>query len=290
MGRVVCVGDVMVDVSALLAGPLATGSDTPGSISVRDGGSGANTAAWLASLGVATTFVGCVGADAFGERAIAALAASGVAPAVRIETSLPTGMCIVLVGPDGERTMIPSAGANSTLAADDVLAALDGADHLHVSAYSLLREASAAAVSAALDAARRAGTAVSVDAASAAPLAAFGAMRFLGLVGRTLLFANADEAAVLTGLGDPSAAAAALAGHCGEAIVKAGTRGAVWSDGRDTCAVPAATARVVDSTGAGDAFAAGMLSARLDGSDIAACLAAGARTAALALAQVGARP
>ena len=290
MGRVVCVGDVMIDVSALLTGPLATGSDTPGSITVRDGGSGANTAAWLASLGVATTFVGCVGDDAFGERAVAALGAAGVASAVRIETSLPTGMCIVLVGPDGERTMIPSAGANATLAAADVLAALNGADHLHVSAYSLLRDATAAAISTALDAARSASISVSVDAASAAPLAAFGATRFLGLVGRALLFANADEAAVLTGLGDPSTAAAALAAHCGEAIVKAGTRGAVWSDGRGTCAVPAAAAQVVDSTGAGDAFAAGVLAARLDGSDIAACLAAGARTAALALADVGARP
>jgi len=243
MGRVVCVGDVMVDVSALLAGPLATGSDTPGSITVRDGGSGANTAAWLASLGVATTFVGCVGDDAFGERAVAALSAAGVEAAVRVHASLPTGTCIVLVGPDGERTMIPSAGANSTLAAADVLTALT-----------------------------------------------FGASRFLGLVGRALLFANADEAAVLTGLGDPATAAAALARHCGEAIVKAGTRGAVWSDGLDTCAVPAVTAQVVDSTGAGDAFAAGVLAARLGGSGIAACLAAGARTAALALAHVGARP
>ena len=290
MRRVVCVGDVMVDVSALLAGPLATGSDTPGSITVRDGGSGANTAAWLASLGVATTFVGCVGADAFGERAVAALGAAGVEPAVRVEPSLPTGMCIVLVGPDGERTMIPSAGANATLAAVDVLAALDGASHLHVSAYSLLRDATASAVLAALDAARSAGIAVSVDAASAAPLAAFGATRFLALVGRALLFANADEAAVLTGLGDPSTAAAALAARCGEAIVKASTRGAVWSDGRDSCAVPAAATQVVDSTGAGDAFAAGVLAARLAGSDIAACLAAGARTAALALSHVGARP
>ena len=290
MGRVVCVGDVMVDVSALLAGPLATGSDTPGSITVRDGGSGANTAAWLASLGVATTFVGCVGDDAFGERAVAALSAAGVEAAVRVHASLPTGTCIVLVGPDGERTMIPSAGANSTLAAADVLTALTDADHLHASAYPLLREATAPAISTALDAARRAGIAVSVDAASAAPLAAFGARRFLGLVGRALLFANADEAAVLTGLGDPATAAAALARHCGEAIVKAGTRGAVWSDGLDTCAVPAVTAQVVDSTGAGDAFAAGVLAARLGGSGIAACLAAGARTAALALAHVGARP
>lgn len=95
---------------------------------------------------------------------------------------------------------------------------------------------------------------------------------------------------MLTGLADPAAAAVALARQCGEAVVKAGRAGAVWSDGLVTRSIPARPAQVIDSTGAGDAFAAGFLAARRRGADVSAGLAAAAELAAVALAQVGARP
>ena len=284
---VVCVGDIMVDVSARLPGELARGSDTPAPIVLSGGGSAANTAAWLVAAGARASFVGRVGGDALGRQAVDDLAAAGVDLAVSVDPQLPTGACIVLVDPSGERTMVPSAGAN---AVGGAVPALHPDDHLHVSGYALFHERSGAMALAALAAARAVGCAVSVDAASAAPLRGFGPSRFLDAVSPALLFANADEAAVLTGTDDVESAARQLGLRCGEAIVKCGADGAVWSDGTQVVQVAAEPVRVVDSTGAGDAFAAGVLAARLAGADVRSAVLAGHALAARAVARPGGRP
>jgi sugar/nucleoside kinase (ribokinase family) len=285
---VVCVGDVMVDVLARLPGELAHGSDTPAPIVLTGGGSAANTAAWLVAAGVPATFVGRVGDDALGRQSVDELARSGVDLEVSVDPLLPTGACIVLVDPAGERTMVPSAGAN---AVGGTVPALHPPDHLHVSGYALFHEtAAAAAALGAMAAAREASCSVSVDAASAAPLARYGARRFLDAVAPALVFANADEAAVLTGTHDVEAAAQVLGRRCGEAIVKCGADGAVWSDGAQLVQVPAAPVQVVDSTGAGDAFAAGVLAARLAGAAVEASVRAGHALAVTAVSRPGARP
>ena len=103
-----------------------------------------------------------------------------------------------------------------------------------------------------------------------------------------MLFANHDEAAVFAGTRDPDSAVRALGLRCGEAIVKLGAGGACWSDGHDVVRVGGHDVAVVDSTGAGDAFAAGALAARLNGADVAAALAAGHALAARAVASPGA--
>lgn len=105
-----------------------------------------------------------------------------------------------------------------------------------------------------------------------------------------LLFANRDEALTLTGRRDLSAAARELGRRHGAAVVKGGADGAVWSDGARTVSCPAVATTVVDSTGAGDAFAAGFLAAWLDARDPVTALAAGCALAARAVGQVGARP
>src|SRR5687767_7366274 len=195
----------MVDVVAALPGPLAHGSDTPARISHSQGGSGANVAAWLAVTGADAAFAGRVGADPLGDAAVAAL--DGVTLAVERDPERPTGTCIVLVHPGGERTMIPDAGANDALE----LAELPAGAHLHLTGYTLLREGSRHAALRALELARERGIPVSVDPSSAAPLA--GAAGFLDWVaGAALLLPNADEASVLTGERDPDRAARALAG------------------------------------------------------------------------------
>jgi ribokinase len=287
--RVVCVGDLMVDVCAQLPGELERGSDTPAPIALAGGGSAANTAAWLAVAGCATTFVGRVGDDALGRQAVAELQAAGVDMRVAIDTELATGTCIVLVAPGGERTMIPSAGANARggepLTPDDLVDA-----QLHLSGYALFRDRARSAALASLRTARAAARPVSVDAASAAPLRDHGPQRFLDDIGRCLLFANRDEATVLTGTADPGAAARTLGLRCGEAIVKLGVDGACWSDGHDLVRAGGHDVEVVDSTGAGDAFAAGVLAARLAGTAIDAALAAGHALAARAVVRPGARP
>ncbi|MFN2518375.1 MAG: carbohydrate kinase family protein [Jatrophihabitantaceae bacterium] len=292
MTRAVCLGDLMMDVLARLPGPLALGSDTPAPVGIYSGGSAANTAAWLVRAGLPTTFIGRVGDDALGRRAMDELAAAGIDLAVSVDPVRPTGTCIVLVDADGERTMVPSAGANAGLGEVALPPELFAAQPLlHVSGYALFLSDSRPAALGALAQARAASCPISVDAASAAPLAQVGASQFRSWIGPgVLLFANLDEARVLTGCTEPTAAARRVAQQSGEAIVKCGAGAAVWSDGTDVLEVPAGGTVSIDSTGAGDAFAAGVLAARAAGGDIAASLRAGHALAAQAISQAGARP
>jgi sugar/nucleoside kinase (ribokinase family) len=162
--------------------------------------------------------------------------------------------------------------------------------HLHLSGYAVFHPAAEERAAAALSTARQRGCGISIDAASAAPLLEYGPERFLDAVSPVLLFANRDEAAVLTGTRDVEGAARALGQRCGEAIVKQGDGDAVWSDGERVVRVPGHDVTVIDSTGAGDAFAAGVLAARLAGADPDRALAAGHVLAARAIVRPGARP
>jgi ribokinase len=292
MTRVICLGDLMMDVLAQLPGPLAVGSDTPAQVGLYGGGSAANTAAWLAVAGVPTTFVGRVGDDALGRQAVAELTAAGVDLAVSIDPNRPTGTCIVLVDVGGERTMVPSAGANAGLGEADLPRELFvSQSSLHLSGYALFTAGSRPAAQSALALARAAGCPISVDAASTAPLIEAGAEQFLTWVEPgVVLFANMDEARVLTGDAEATTAARRLGRRLGEAIVKCGADAAVWSDGTRVVEVPVAEAVPVDSTGAGDAFAAGVLAARAGGGDVIASLHAGHALAARAISQPGGRP
>ena len=133
----------MVDVVARLEDELVRGSDTPARLERHGGGSAANVAAWLAACGVPVTFVGRAGDDAAGREAVAALEAAGVDARVALDPERPTGTCLVLVEPGGERTMVPDAGANDGIVVDD----LPEGTHLHLAGYTLLREGSRAAAS-----------------------------------------------------------------------------------------------------------------------------------------------
>ncbi len=253
----VVLGDLMVDVVARVAGPIARGSDTPARIGEQGGGSAANTAAWAAWLGTPVALVCRVGDDDRGRAAVAAL--RGVDVHATVDPERPTGTCIVLVEPGGERTMLPDPGAN-----DGPLGEIPLGDHLHVVGYALLRDGPRASALAAIDRARAAGMGVSVDPSSWALL------RPDAIPAVDLLLPNEREAEHLSGA----------------MVVKLGPRGARWGD----IHVPAEPVDVVDTTGAGDAFAAGFLSARLGGAEPRAALQAGCRLAARAVAQVGARP
>jgi sugar/nucleoside kinase (ribokinase family) len=286
VNHVVSFGDLMVDVLARLPGPLALGSDTPAPIALYAGGAAANVAAWSVAAGASATFVGRAGDDALGRQAVEELVAAGVEARVEFDAHRATGTCIVLVDPSGERTMVPSAGAND--APVDVSLLPDTADWLCLSGYALLAPGPRPAARAALAAARERGWSIAVDAASAAPLAAVGTETFLGWLGEdVLLLANTDEAQLLSGFADPTAAAGALADRLGQAVVKRGADGAVWSDGAHTGAVPAVPAVVVDTTGAGDAFAAGYLAAS---GSAAQRLVRAVELAGRAVARVGGRP
>lgn len=289
MTRPLVLGDVMVDVVARLSGPLAPGSDAHAVIRFHGGGSAANTAAWLAQAGAEPLLVGRVGDDERGRTARDELRAAGVDAALAVDPELPTGTCIVLVGPDGERTMAPDAGANDGLSDEDLSEELlESAGHLHVAGYALLRPGSRPAARAAIARALQRGIGVSVDPSSAALLSA----EFLDHAdGAALLLPNVAEARMLSGERDAETAARALAARFGEVVVTLGSDGALWTDGHDTVrrdALPVEA--LVDSTGAGDAFAAGLLAARMNGAEPPEALVAGARLAAEAVVRSGGRP
>ncbi|NUT35425.1 MAG: ribokinase, partial [Hamadaea sp.] len=259
-GRVVCVGDIITDVLAVLKAPLAPDSDTPARIQVAGGGQAANTASWLAAAGADVTLVGAVGDDQAGRDRIAELTAAGVQVEAQVCPDAATG-AIVVLSDAHHRTMITDRGANLSLAPAAIDAGLTGATRLHLSAYTLLDPGSRDAGLHALAQARAQGIAVSVDAASAEPLRQVGASAFFSWVRPAdILLTNVDEALVLAGEGEPEAQARRLAAAVGgSAVVKLGGRGAIWAlSTGEVLHTTAPSVRVVDTTGAGDAFAAGL--------------------------------
>jgi sugar/nucleoside kinase (ribokinase family) len=293
MTRIVVLGDLMTDTVAHASLPLAKGSDTPATVTMHGGGSGANIAAWLAADGAEVAFVGRRGADIAGRNRDMELMGYGVDARLVMDPERPTGTCVVMVTHKGDHTMLSDPGANAALSADDLPKDLFTAGcHLHVSGYTLLNEGSRPAAVAAMERALQADMSVSVDGASAAPLERMGAEPFLDLTGgATLLMVNAAQAAVLTGRDDPGQAIRVLTAWYPQVVVKLGADGAVYANGREPVRVPAQPLeRFVDGTGGGDAFCAGFLPPWLDKKPPAEALASGCRLAARALGLVGARP
>jgi sugar/nucleoside kinase (ribokinase family) len=295
MARVVVVGDLMTDTVAHASLALARGSDTPATVTMHGGGSGANIAAWLATDGAEVAFVGRRGADIAGRNRDMELMGYGVDARLVMDPERPTGTCVVMVTHKGDHTMLSDPGANAALSPDDLPKDLfTPGGHLHVSGYTLLNQGSRQAVLAALGHADRAGMSISVDGASSAPLERVGAEPFLQLTnGATLLFVNEAQGRVLTGREDPGQAARVLNAWYPHVVMKLGADGAMmYYGGRpDPVRVPAEPVeRIVDGTGAGDAFVAGFLPPWLDGKPHGEALSSGCRLAARALSLVGARP
>ncbi len=293
MTRIVVVGDLMTDTVAHATLPLAKGSDTPATVTMHGGGSGANIAAWLAVDGAEVAFVGRRGADIAGRNRDMELMGYGVDARLVMDPERPTGTCVVMVTHKGDHTMLSDPGANAALSPDDLPKDLFAPGcHLHISGYTLLNEGSRAAAEAAMERALHADMSVSVNGASAAPLERMGAEPYLELTsGVTVLIVNAAQAAVLTGRDDPGQAIRVLTAWYPQVVVKLGADGAVFANGRDPVRVPAQPLeRFVDGTGGGDAFCAGFLPPWLDKKPPAEALASGCLLAARALGLVGARP
>jgi len=286
---VAVVGDAGLDVLARASGPLAVGSDTRAAVRVTGGGAAANTAAWLVTCGADALLIARVGADDAADLVRAGLERSAVRAALTVDPARPTCCVVVLVDADGERTMLPDRGASAALAPADIdCVDLTGVDHLHLSGYVLLDESSRAGGVAALAAARRAGLTTSVDPQAAALLV--DPSRFLADVeGVDLLLPNADEMAALAGACDVRAARTLL-DRVGAVAFTTGAGGATWVDRSGATTVPAVDAAVVDPTGAGDAFDAGLITAWLTGASKDRALHAGAVAGAVAVAMIGARP
>lgn len=286
-----CVGDVVNDIVVVPVTPVRPDTDTTARIRRAAGGSAANTAAWLGALGAPVDFVGSVGAADVAEHA-ERLRAQGVVPHLGVAEGLGTATIVIVVDGDG-RAMLTDRGANAALDQVQVTdALLDDAAMLHLTGYSLFDGPRAAGVRRLIDRAHERGIEVSMNPGSTGYIADYGVERFVrDIAGVDVLLATADEAALLTGASDASAATTTLADRHGVAVVTGGSHPVLAAErGSAVIDVPVPAVELVDPTGAGDAMAAGFLAARLAGADLADSVRRGITAAARAIAIVGGRP
>jgi sugar/nucleoside kinase (ribokinase family) len=269
VGVLICtLGDLLLDVIVLTGD--AAGPDREGTVETRvgAGGQSANVAAWAADLGVKARFVGKRGSDGVAELAARELEERGVEVLGPIEAG-PNGIVVSLVSPDGGRTMLSDRGVAPFLRAEELeIRWFSECDWLHLSGYALLRLPIEEAAAKATGAVQAQGGRVSVDLASSSGIAAYGPERLLGrleLLRPDVVFANEAELAAIGG------------NVPGTLVLKRGADG-FSADGQD---YPALDAEVVDTTGAGDALAAGYL---VGGPELAG------RAAARCVAKLGAMP
>jgi sugar/nucleoside kinase (ribokinase family) len=289
--RIVVVGDVINDIVVVPRGEIRPDTDTPSTIRMRPGGSAANTAIWLGSLGAPVDFVGCVGIEDEAEHA-RVFAEAGVTPHLQLAADVPTGTIVILV--DGERrTMLTERGANSaftsTSVTDELLAE---AAVLHISGYSILDGFGVPGARDLIDRATAAGVPVSVTPGSSGYIADFGVDAFLeASAGTTVLFPNLAEGALLSGETDPERIGAALRKRFDIVILTMGADGLIVFEGKKHTQVEAPQIQhIVDPTGAGDALAAGFLERWVTGADAVTAARAGAFVAARAIMAIGGRP
>jgi ribokinase len=247
MPQMICtLGDMLVDVIVRLESPIAEDTDTYGHTRVGAGGQAANVAAWVASLGGAARLVGKRASDGSGRLVLAELEERGV-DVVGPDVGEGTGTVVSIATPDGKRTMLSDRGVATELRADELDEKwFDGCERLHLPAYSVLAPPIQEAAYRAAELVPR----VSLDLSSTAAIRAAGVAELQGAVSRLrpdIVFANEDEVA--------------LAGEfeTGTLAIKRGARGCIVRSGGEERAFEAHPAEVVDSTGAGDAFAAGFL-------------------------------
>lgn len=265
-------GDLLLDVIVRLDGPIAEDTDTYGRTRVGAGGQAANVAAWTAALGRPARFIGKRARDSAGSLVGDELRRHGVDVAGP-EADVGTGTVVSIATADGKRTMLTDRG----VALDFRPGELDpdwlaGCERLHIPGYSLVRPPVRDTALAAAELARSRGIGLSVDLSSTSAIEEAGVDDFRQLivaVGPDTVFANDDEAALVGEL------------KAETIVLKRGALGCVVRRAGEERVYPAEPAEVVDTTGAGDAFAAGFLA---EGPELAL------RTAARCVAQMGAMP
>jgi sugar/nucleoside kinase (ribokinase family) len=289
---VLVIGDVMTDVIVRPEGPLVRGSDRRASIRSRAGGSGANQAVWLGAMGAPVRFVARVGA-ADKPQLQQYFRGFGVEPLLSGDEDLPSGVLVSIVDPDGERSFLTDRGANLALSAADLPdSLLDGTALVVVSGYSFFAESPRAAVRGFFKAAQARGTPTAVDPASVGFLEEVGAENFLKWTsGASLLVANSAEGLALSGSGELEAQMRALGSHYRRVLIKRGAQGAALGDHSGVrLDLPAPAVEVLDSTGAGDAFAAGFIAAELAGLPEPECLRHAIAAGSEAVRHLGGQP
>jgi ribokinase len=253
---VICVlGDAHLDVVVRRLGPVADDTDTPSRTSVGAGGQAANVAAWVAALGGRSRLIYARGTDLAAGLVAAELSRRGVQLAGPVVDGR-TGVVVSLSDGGTSRSMLTDRGVGPQLGAGALDESwLDGCTWLHLPAYSLVSDPISGAARAAAAAAAARSARLSIDLSSTAALTEFGVARFAGLLAglRPDLILGTEAEMALLATAPAETAPAGVPGP--ERVVKLGAAG-VRAAGRRH---PAAPTDAVDSTGAGDAFAAGYL-------------------------------
>jgi sugar/nucleoside kinase (ribokinase family) len=292
--RVLCIGDVMLDVItkiAVMPDKINYGSDTPSKISTHGGGAAGNVASWLTRTDARATIVGHVGDDAAGSALMSEFDHLGVHHENLMVDKGSSGVVVVLVDPSGERTMFPDNGANSGLKLSD-LPELDGYNAVYLSGYSPLDPLSRPGVLAMITKIKEAGLPIYFDPASVGGMMEVPLEEVISWIRlMDVLLLNEEEAIYLTGETKPEKAMELLLNECETVIIKRGSQGAIGkSRGSILVSVAATSTEVVDTTGAGDSFAAGFIAHYTTTKNMQHGLESGAAVAARCVAIVGARP
>jgi sugar/nucleoside kinase (ribokinase family) len=296
--RILVCGDVINDVLVKPLDGVTPGSDTLATIRARPGGAAANQAAWMAHLGVTVTFAGRVGARDAGYHRHE-LTRVGVRACLAVDPEADTGSIVIMVAPDGERTMFTDRGANHNLKKEDLPPSLlEDADVLHLTGYTFCEPPLLEVALWLLDQARSRGLAVTIDPGSAAFLARMEPGAFLHWTGgAAVCFPNRDEAAVLVGEADPVTMATRLTRHYGVVALKLGAAGCLLAAaGQPPVRIAAHPAQARDTTGAGDAFCGAFMSRWLASgpdaqtADLVGAAEFAAHIAASVVSRLGARP
>ncbi len=289
--KVLCIGDVMLDVVVALQAPINYGEDTPSKITTHGGGAAGNVASWIAHAGTAASIVARIGNDSAGAAITSEFEDLGVDYSSLRKTSDATGVVVVVVDKKGERTMFPETGANSGLVVTD-MPDLAGFDAAYVSGYALLNPRSRTGVLDMIAVIKSAGLPIFYDTVTV------GAMKevdraliqsWLPLMDYVL--PNEEEALYVADASDIDSALTKLLELCPAVIIKRGPSGVIAQNrGGTRIDIAAIKTVVADTTGAGDSFAAGFIATKISGGDLTASLKAGVTLAAKCVANIGARP
>ena len=290
MKKILCMGDLALDVISQLKEPINYGNDTASKISSHPGGQAANVATWITRTNSRAHLVARTGNDPVGFALISDLDKYGVEHLNLMHSGRPTGVVVILVDANGERTMFPDNGANADLEVSD-LPPLDDVDGVYLSGYALLDFRSRDAVLAMITKVKAAGKPIYFDPTTTGAMKIVSRDEVLSWVSQMDgILLNSEEALYLGDATDIEIAKKNLQKYTPLVVIKLGSKGALAVNGNESAKVSAVTTNVVDTTGAGDSFAAGFIPKWLETSDLTQALSAGAALAAKCVASVGARP
>jgi ribokinase len=298
--RIVALGDLVYDVLVQSdEEELSQESDITARIVVRPGGSAANFAVQAARLLGAgrVSFISKVGRDDSGAALVQSLEREGVQPHVAIEQSeRPTGTVLVFVNRSGRRTMVTDPGASRVLTVAELEANADilaNADAFHLTSYSLFTDPPRSAALRACQLTKQGGALISLDPSSHHLIETLGRDRYIALAqaaAADIFLPNLDEGRLLSGEYEPEAVARALHHFAPIVALKLGANGCLVSQrGGDLQHIPAVPHIAVDTTGAGDAFAAALVVGYLHSRDLIAAAQMANEVAAAVVGGLGAR-